>query len=527
MWGPRSDRDHGTVMDMVAEWVRREPAAEAVAFDGVAVTYGEVWAAAEQVARTLASLGAGPGTPVGLCLDRSIELVVAIIGIMRAGCVCVPLDVAYPADRLAYMCQDAAVEVVVGTAARIAGLGTMTLLAQEGSLSYGVRGGLRRIPVAPLPAVSPGGPAYLVYTSGSTGRPKGVRYEHENIANLVGWQIAASAAPPGARTLQFSPASFDITFQEIYSALGAGGTVVCCDEDDRLDPGLLWDLVETERINRLFLPFVMIQSLALFTDEADPARHPLREIITAGEQVQCGDKIRALFARLPGCRLVNQWGTTETHVATSYVLPPDVSAWPLLAPIGTPIANTHVHVCDAEGGVLPDGRTGELWIAGTAVGPGYLNLPDRTRKAYVPDPCGAASRAYRTGDLGRVDGGTLVFLGRMDHQVKVRGFRIELGEIETLIDSVPGVAEVVVAVVGADATEKYLHAFVVLRADADPMTVTGAVWERLRGKLPDYMLPSRLDVVTGLPRTPSGKLDRKAVAETALSIVTAPAAPVT
>jgi D-alanine--poly(phosphoribitol) ligase subunit 1 len=514
-------------MDMVAEWVHRQPDAEAVSFDRSTATYRDVWAASEQVARTLASLGAGPGTPVGLCTERSIELVVAIVGIMRAGCVCVPLDVAYPADRLSYMCQDAAVEVVVGAAARVSGLGLMTVLAQEGSLSYGVRGGLRRIPVMPLPEVSPEGPAYIVYTSGSTGTPKGVRYEHENIANLVSWQIAASAARVGARTLQFSPASFDITFQEIYSALGAGGTVVCCDEDDRLDPTELWDLVEAERINRLFLPFVMIQSLALFADEADPARHPLHEIITAGEQVQCGEKVRAMFGRLPGCRLVNQWGTTETHVATNYVLPADVSSWPLLASIGTPIANTHVHVCDPDGGVLDDGQTGELWIAGAAVGPGYVNLPERTRQAYVADPCGASSRAYRTGDLGRVDGETLVFLGRMDHQVKVRGFRIELGEIETLIDSVPGVAEVVVVVVGTDATEKYLHAFVVLRAGAESWPVSGAIRERLRDKLPDYMMPSRLDVVPELPRTPSGKLDRKAMADNALSIVTAPAERVT
>lgn len=527
MWGPRSERDHGTVMDMVAEWVHRQPDAEAVSFDRSTVTYRELWAASEQVARTLSALGAGPGTPVGLCIERSIELVVAVVGIMRAGCVCVPLDVAYPADRLRYMCQDAAVEVVVGAAARVSDLGFVTVVAQEGPLGYGVRGGLRRIPAVPLPEVSPEGLAYIVYTSGSTGTPKGVRYQHENIANLVSWQIAASAAQVGSRTLQFSPASFDITFQEIYSALGAGGTVVCCDEDDRLDPTELWELVEAERINRLFLPFVMIQSLALFAEEADPARHPLHEIITAGEQVQCGEKVRALFGRLPDCRLVNQWGTTETHVATSHVLPADVSSWPLLASIGTPIANTHVHVCDPDGGVLDEGRTGELWVAGTAVGPGYLNLPERTRQAYVPDPCGASCRAYRTGDLGRIDGGNLVFLGRMDHQVKVRGFRIELGEIETLIDSVPGVAEVVVVVVGAAATEKYLHAFVVPSAGAETVPVSGTIWGRLRDKLPDYMLPSRLDVVTELPRTPSGKLDRKAVAERALSIETAPAARVT
>ncbi|MFD0891302.1 AMP-binding protein, partial [Streptosporangium algeriense] len=220
-------------------------------------------------------------------------------------------------------------------------------------------GGPPREPLPPPSAVSPRSLAYVVYTSGSTGRPKGVMYEHRNLANLITWQIADSRCGPGARTAQFSPASFDIVFQEVFSALGAGGVVVCLTEDERLDPELLLDAVARERINRLFMPFVAIQAMARHAEGVTPRRHPLLEIITAGEQVQCGRHIRSLFERLGDCRLVNQWGTTETHVATSHTLPARVADWPLLPSIGTAIANSSVTVRDAEGRVLPDGRAGE------------------------------------------------------------------------------------------------------------------------------------------------------------------------
>ncbi|WP_436762340.1 amino acid adenylation domain-containing protein [Streptosporangium sp. V21-05] len=511
------------VLRAVAERIRLAPDAEAVTFHGDSVTYREFWTRSELVARRLAGLGAGVGTRVGLHLDRSIDLVVTLVGVMRAGAVAVPLDPAYPVDRLRYMCADAGADLVVGHAGHLERLGGLRPLVTDGPLVYatrraedddaGHRSSRTAEPDGPLPSVSGEDLAYVMYTSGSTGRPKGVLFEHRNLANLIAWQIAASGCAEGDRTLQFSPAAFDVVYQEVLTTLGEGGTVVCCTEDERLDPQFLWELIARERVNRLFVPFAMLRSLALFADDVAPDLHPLREVYSTGEQMQCGDRLRAMFARLPGCRLANQWGTTETHVATCRWLPEDVTAWPSLPSIGTPIHGARIHVCDEDGRPLPPGRTGELWIAGEGVGPGFVNLPDRTARSYVPDPLDPAVRAYRTGDLGRVgEDGEFECLGRRDGQVKLRGFRVELGEIETLLTSMPSVAEAVVAVVGEDLEDQSLRAFVV--ATSLPFDRAGAL-AVLRDKVPAHMVPSRIEVVSSFPRTSSGKLDRLAVATSA------------
>ncbi|AOS61840.1 amino acid adenylation domain-containing protein [Actinoalloteichus hymeniacidonis] len=500
----------------VAERVRRTPEAEAVRSADEAIDYRTLWERSAQVAARVVQLGAVGGTAVGVHLERSVDLIVTLVGLLRSGCVAVPLDVGYPAERLRFMCADAGVGLVIGHQGPLDRLGGFTTVLTDRRLGYAcARTALQPAPLAPFeaPEVNEDADAYLVYTSGSTGRPKGVRYTHRNLANLVSWQTEASGCGAGDRTLQFAPASFDVTYQEVLPTLGAGGTVICCDEDERLDPQLLWDLIERERINRLFVPFVMIQSLALFADEVTPQRHPLREILTSGEQVQSTATIRAMFTRLPDCRLVNQWGTTETHVATWHELPADVAGWPDLPSIGRPITDTGIRVCDPDGTPVPDGEVGELWITGAAVGPGYLNLPERTALSYRTDPLDPAVPAYRSGDLGRVlPDGLLEFLGRQDTQVKVRGFRIELGEIESALAADPSVAQAVVVVAGSAAEDRNLRAFLIPKsAPADTSTWTAGLLAQLRDRLPAYMVPVRVDVVDSLPRTPSGKVDRLAL----------------
>ncbi|WP_249998254.1 amino acid adenylation domain-containing protein [Actinoplanes sp. M2I2] len=510
----------------VAERVRRSPDAEAVRSAREAVDYRTLWERSARVAARLAQLGATPGTAVGVHLERSVDLVVTLVGLLRSGCVAVPLDVGYPAERLRFMCADAGVRLVVGHHDPLDRLGGFTTVVTDRALVYATAGPARSlpdsVPAFEAPEVAGEDVAYVVYTSGSTGRPKGVRYAHHNLANLVAWQAGAGVCGVGDRTLQFAPASFDVTYQEILPTLGEGGTVVCCDEDERLDPQLLWDLIERERVNRLFVPFVMIQSLALFADDTTPATHPLREILTSGEQMQCTAAIRAMFTRLPDCRLVNQWGTTETHVATWYQLPADVSGWVDLPSIGTPITGTGVRVCDPDGRPVPDGEVGELWITGAAVGPGYLGLPERTARSYRTDPLDPDVPAYLSGDLGRVGpDGRLEFLGRRDTQVKVRGFRIELGEIESVLCSDPSVAQAVVVVSGSAAEERHLRAFLVPKAaPADAPAWTAGLLAGLRERLPAYMVPVGAEVVASLPRTPSGKVDR-------LSLATRDTAPAT
>lgn len=502
----------------VAERVRLTPDAEAVRSTREGIDYRTLWERSGRVAARLAQLGAAPGATVGVHLERSVELVVTLIALLRSGCVAVPLDVGYPVDRLRFMCADAGVELIVGHRGPLDRLGGFPTVVSDGQVGYAAAGPVRPAPdSAPAyaaPDVAGDDLAYVVYTSGSTGRPKGVRYAHHNLANLVAWQTEASACGAGDRTLQFAPASFDVIYQEVLPTLGAGGTIVCCEEDERLDPQLLWDLIERERINRLFVPFVMIQSLALFADEVTPRTHPLREILTSGEQVQCTAAIRAMFTRLPDCRLVNQWGTTETHVATWHRLPADVADWVDLPSIGRPITGAGVRVCDPAGRPVPDGEVGELWITGVAVGPGYLGLPERTARSYRTDPLDAAVPAYRTGDLGRVTpDGLLEFLGRQDTQVKVRGFRIELGEIESVLAADPSVGQAVVVVAGSAAEERTLRAYLVPKsAPADASAWTAGLLAALRDRLPAYMVPVRADVVESLPRTPSGKVDRLALA---------------
>ena len=502
----------------VADRVRQTPCAEAVRSTHEAANYRTLWDRSARVAARIAQLGAAPGTAVGVHLERSVDLIVTLVGLLRSGCVAVPLDVGYPAERLRFMCNDAGVELVIGHHGALDRLGGFTTVVTEQEIGYATAGSAWPAtdaePLFAPPDVAGDDDAYIVYTSGSTGRPKGVRYGHRNLANLVSWQSGASECGPGDRTLQFSPASFDVIYQEVLTTLGEGGIVVCCAEDERLDPQLLWDLIERERVNRIFVPFVMIQSLALFADETTPQRHPLREILTSGEQVQCTASIRAMFTRLPGCRLVNQWGTTETHVATWYRLPADVSTWVDLPPIGMPITGTAVRVCDAAGQPVPPGDIGELWITGDAVGPGYLGLPERTARSYCTDPLDPTVPAYRSGDLGRVTpGGLLEFLGREDTQVKVRGFRIELGEIESLLAADRSVAQAVVVVAGSAAEDRSLRAFVVPKATPEDASAwTAGLLAGLQDRLPTHMVPARVVIVGSLPRTPSGKVDRLALA---------------
>ncbi|AWW35492.1 amino acid adenylation domain-containing protein [Streptomyces cadmiisoli] len=523
---PGTARPTAPALHAVADRVRWTPEAEAVRAGHEAVDYRTLWERSAQVAARVGQLGATPGTAVGIHLTRSVDLIVTLVGLLRSGCVAVPLDVGYPAERLRFMCEDAGVQLIIGHRKPLDRLSGFTPVITDGKVGYALADPAQPAPGAdtdagPGPAPAFQAPridgddiAYVVYTSGSTGRPKGVRYAHRNLANLVAWQADASVCGPGDRTLQFSPASFDVIYQEVLTTLGEGGTVVCCDEDERLDPQLLWDLVERERVNRLFVPFVMIQSLALFADDATPLRHPLREILTSGEQVQSTAPIRAMFTRLPDCRLVNQWGTTETHVATWYELPADVTTWPDLPSIGRPITGTAVRVYAEDGRPVPDGEIGELWITGAAVGPGFLNLPERTARSYRPDPLDPDVPAYRSGDLGRVTpDGLLEFLGRQDTQVKVRGFRIELGEIETVLCADPSVAQAAVVVAGSAAEDRTLRAFLVPKsAPEDPAAWATGLIADLRDRLPAHMVPVRTDVVPSLPRTPSGKVDRLALA---------------
>jgi amino acid adenylation domain-containing protein len=496
------------VHELFESQAERTPGAVALRHAGGSLTYAELEDRANRLARHLRGLGVGPDARVGLCLERGPELMIAVLAVLKAGGAYVPLDPAYPAERLAYMLQDSAAYVLLTQASLAERLpaGGATVVRLDADAAEIEREGGERLGVP----VGPENLAYVIYTSGSTGRPKGVAMPHRPLVNLLAWQQGAGHAPAGAVTLQFTSISFDVSFQEIFATWCAGGTLVLTTEEIRVDAQRLARLLEAERIERLFLPFIALQHLAEASVDLGIAPASLREVITAGEQLRVTEPIRRWFARMPGCVLVNQYGPSETHVVSARVLDGEPAGWPLLPSIGAPVANTQLYVLDQHLEPAPIGVPGELLLGGDAVARGYLQRPGLTAERFVPDPFGRGGRLYRTGDRARwLSGGEVEYLGRTDEQVKVRGFRIEPGEVEAALSDHPEVRQAVVVVREDAPGDRRLVAYVVA---GEPAAVTPAeLRAHLKGRLPEYMVPSAVVMLESLPLTPSGKVARRAL----------------
>jgi amino acid adenylation domain-containing protein len=487
------------------------PEAAAALWNGREIRYGELDLRANRLARHLWSLGVRPDRPVGLCVDRTPEMLAGLLGILKTGAPYVPLDPSYPAERLELMARDAGLSAVVTVARLVPSLPgaalPAVLLDADAAAIAGWSGAAFREAEA-----GPDHLAYVIFTSGSTGRPKGVALSHGVLANLLEWQEGVLPGP--ARVLQFAPLSFDVHCQEIFSAWQAGGSVVLVDDDRRRNPEELLRLIDDLGVERLFLPFVALQQLAAARSEAGAGGESLREIVTAGEQLQVSAAVAGLFAALPACRLHNHYGPSETHVVTALTLAGDPRTWPALPSIGRPVANARIDLLDRELRILPSGVPGELYLGGPVLARGYVGRPDLTAERFVPSPTGDGERLYRTGDLARfLPDGQIEFLGRVDHQVKVRGFRIELGEIEAVLCLHPGVREAA-AGVRTTAGERRLVGYLVPEASCRP--APDELRELLRQRLPDYMVPASYAILDALPLTPSGKVDRRALEQVAL-----------
>jgi amino acid adenylation domain-containing protein len=474
----------------VEEQAERTPEAVAVVgLDGAETTYRELTRRARQLAHHLRRLGVGPETRVALSLDRSPELLIALLGVLQAGGAYVPLDPAYPAERRTLMLADSGAAVVVTRE---------VLLAANG---------LTDSTPASDPDTGLDNLAYVLYTSGSTGRPKGVAMVHRALANLMAWQTASM---PGAwRTLQFTSLNFDVSFQEIFATWATGGSLVLISEEDRRDPVALLATLRERRVERLFLPFVALQQLAEAAQGETRLPASLREVVTAGEQLRVTPALAALFRRLPGARLHNHYGPTESHVLTHYTLAGDPAAWPPLPPIGRPFSGVRTVVLDRDGGAAPVGVAGELMLGGVCLARGYLDRPELTAERFVPDPFASelsnpGARLYRTGDRARwLTGGDIEFLGRLDDQVKIRGYRVEPGEIEAVLGTHPRVAEAVVGVVDRGDGDRRLVAWVIVKGEPPY-----GFRKFLADRLPEYEVPSAFLFVDAMPLTPSGKVDR-------------------
>ncbi|MFD3471225.1 amino acid adenylation domain-containing protein [Streptomyces sp. NPDC058682] len=525
-----NDTDHAIeatgLPAMFAAQVALAPGAAAVVTDESVLSYAELDARSNRLARLLIGRGIGPESVVGLLLPRSAELIVAITAVLKAGAAYLPIDPDYPADRIAFMLGDTAPAVVLtdtgtwqdqdGVRTPYVALDERATLDALASLDpAAVRDDER---VAPL---TPDAPVYVIYTSGSTGRPKGVVMPAGAMLNLLSWHESAigpaEAGAAGARVAQFTAISFDVSAQEILSTLMSGKTLVVPDQETRRDASQLVRWLEEHQVNEMYAPQLVVDALAAASVEQGRELPALKTIAQAGEALVLTQDIRAFYGGGVDRTLHNHYGPTETHVVTAGTLPADRTGWPATAPIGGPIWNTQVYVLDSDLGPVPTGVAGELYLAGSNVARGYLKRPGLTAERFVANPYGApGARMYRTGDLvkWRLDG-QLEFIGRIDHQVKVRGFRIEPGEIEAALGRHEDLSSVAVLAREDRPGVQQLVAYVVPTAGRD-VPDAEALRRFVAGEVPDYMVPSAFIVLDALPLTPNGKLDRRALPAPAL-----------
>ncbi|MFI6330021.1 amino acid adenylation domain-containing protein [Micromonospora chersina] len=500
---PRDQTLHGPIEERAAA----TPDAVAVTIEGRSLTFAELNATANRIAHRLRAAGVGPETLVGVCAERSVELVAGLLGVLKAGGAYLPLDPEYPADRLAFMVTDADASVVLvqehlrdvlpATAATVLALDDATVWADQPATD-------------PAPAAGPDHLAYVIYTSGSTGRPKGVPNTHRGIVNRLDWMQKTYGLGADDAVLQKTPASFDVSVWEFFWPLRTGARLVLAKPGGHKDAGYLRDLLVAERITTAhFVPSMLTVFLA---EEGVEAATALRRVICSGEELPLASAVD-FTARLPWCGLHNLYGPTEAAIdVTAWHCDPARLAEVTGVPIGAPIANLRLHVLDPAGARCPVGVAGELHIGGVGLARGYHRRPALAAEKFVPDAFSGepGARLYRTGDLARwvvaPDGtGVIEFLGRIDHQVKLRGLRIELGEIESALREQPGVTETAVIVREDSPGDKRLTAYLVGPAEHPALKAA------LKETLPEYMVPAAFVTLDTLPLTPNGKLDRRAL----------------
>lgn len=498
------------VHQLVEAQVAQTPLAIAVEHGGQCLTYAELEVRANRLASHLRDKGVCANRLVGVCIERSVDMVVALLAILKAGCAYLPLDPNYPAERLQHMLTDAAPQVVLTHESVRSALPATQAEIIELNDSLTKSGDETNEDAASTQESS--SLVYVIYTSGSTGRPKGTAMEHRSMVNLIEWHREALGARAGQRVLQFAALSFDVAFQEIFSTLCTGGTLVMLDEWVRRDARELLRLLDNRSIERLFVPPLVLQSMAEHFEAVGSRPKSLQDIITAGEQLRISPEIVAFFKYHERCRLHNHYGPTETHVVSALTLAGGPEKWPLLPSIGRPIANAQLHILNERLQHVPTGVAGEIYIGGAGVARGYLRRPELTEQRFIDDPFSPEphARLYKTGDLGRwFPDGTIEYLGRNDDQVKIRGYRIELGEIEAQLSLHPNVKEVAVVAREDEPGERRLVAYVAPR-DADDH-IAQNLRAYLKERLPEHMVPGAFVVMESLPLTPTGKLNRRAL----------------
>jgi amino acid adenylation domain-containing protein len=473
----------------------------AISFKDESISYSNLNIRADNLSRAI--LHYAPDEEIiGISTTRELNMVVAVIAILKAGKAYLPLDPTYPEDRLKQIIDDAGLNFCVASAIENKFFNKLDLDTIDFDRTYS-------LPVQHLPFENSN--AYVLYTSGSTGKPKGVYLTQRALVNLILWQNTSSIATADSKTLQFAPLTFDVSFQEIFATLTTGGMLILIDDVMRLNPDNLLAKIERNKINRIYLPFVALQFLAETAGSIGTFPSALQEVMTAGEQLKITPQVENFFKGIPGCVLYNQYGPTECHVVTQLKLSGNPSRWPVLPNIGKPIANTEIYITGENLEILNDGEIGELCIAGASLATGYLNKPELTSQKFLQLSLDnkQQTRVYRTGDLARIlSDGNIEFIGRNDDQVKIRGYRIEVGEIEVMLNRVPGIAQAVVIAKEDHNGQKRLVAYI---SSANGQEDTGYVRTEIQHRLPVYMIPSVFVWMKEFPRTSSGKIDKLAL----------------
>jgi amino acid adenylation domain-containing protein len=509
-----------------------QPEAVAVVFEDTNLTYGELNARSNQLARYLQSQGVGPETRVGICMERSVEMVVGLLGVLKAGGAYVPLDPAYPKERLAFMMADAQAPLLLTQQRLLQSLPAAEAQALEAQAQVDQVRALCIDADAELLAqhstenlprtVAAANLAYLIYTSGSTQRPRAAMISHSSLANaFAAWEQAYSLSTEIKCNLQTASFAFDVFTGDVVRAMCSGGKLVICPNDLLLSAPDFYALLRREQVECIEIVPAILRNLTQYLEETNQTLDFMRLVVAGADALYVNEFEHARQFCGTQTRLVNTYGLTEATIDTSYF---ETGGSNLLAgklvPIGRPFANTKIYILDRNYQPVPSGVAGELHVGGPSLARGYLKHPDLTATKFIPNPFSdePGARLYRTGDLARyLPDGNVEFLGRNDYQVKVRGFRIELEEIETTLLMHGDVRQAVVVAHESAPGEKHLVAYIVAQTESDPSIQE--LRQLVKQHLPAYMAPAAFVMLDALPLTPNGKVNRRQLPAPDMSLI--------